>query len=193
MIDLQIKFKGGKNLSKVDWQDLQYMREVVPWAAERIRQRVIQKGTTADGRALPRYGKRHTSRRKKAGLGTGVVDYSFSGQMWRSLVARITTKGYGEAGFTGSHRTADGEVQKVSRKLKSGVVKQRKLTNQMLASLLAFRQPGRSMPDHPLPFVPAFRFMDLDEQGQKEAVSRYGKYWLKKINAAPPALPTQEG
>jgi len=185
---IEIKFKGGKNLSRVDWQSRPYLAEVLPWAGRRIRDRVLQRGTTADGRALPHYSKKYAKQLANEGRDASKVDMSRTGQLWASLVGKVNSKGQGVVGFSGQHRDTLGRKQYAKRKLKSGGVSSRNLSNQMLASILAFRQPGRKLPDRPLGYVPPYSFMGLDVEGCQDATRKYSKYWLSKVQAAPKAL-----
>jgi len=189
MFDLEVKMAGGKNLSKIDWRSRGYLQEVLPWAARQIRNRVLSKGTTADGRPLPRYSKRYQRALEKQGESPSRVDYNRTGQMWRSLKAKVDAKGRGVVSFTGAHRDTLGRKVKVRKKKKDGSYSSRNLTNQMLASILAFRQPGKGMPSKPYGrFVPQYAFMDLGVAESSAAVRRYHKYWRQKVAAAPQAI-----
>jgi len=189
MLDLKVKMAGGKNLAKINWKSRGYLQEVLPWAAQRIRNHVLSTGTTAKGDPLPRYSKRYQRRLAKEGKGAGMVNYNQSGQMWRSLKARVDAKGRGVVNFTGKHLNAKGVATRVAKKKKDGTKTYRNLTNQMLASILAFRRPGQGLPDKPYGnFVPQYAFMDLGVADTSAAVRRYRKHWRKKIADAPPAI-----
>lgn len=188
-LDLKVTFRGGKNLATMDWRSQAYLQEVLPWAGQRIKKRVLGTGTTADGRPLPPYSERYTRFLKKSGDSLKPVDYDHTGQMWASLTARVNSKQQGEVGFSGAVKNNWGEVVTTTRRLKSGRRSVRRLTNQMVASILAFRMPGRGLPQNPKGYVPPYAFMELDEAGCQLAVEKYSKYWLSKVQSAPPAIP----
>ncbi len=193
MLDVKITFKGGKNLSKVDFQSIPYLKEVLPWAAARIKNRVLTRGASGDGRPLPPYSLRTKRILVKLGDNPDKVDYDRGGQMWRSLMYTIDSKGHGVVGFSGSRRekraSGWGTTKSVLRyRRKDGTVKERSLTNQLLATLLAFREPRRPMPTRSMAFVPRGSFMDLDDEGVQEVTRRYEKYLRQKLDAAPPAI-----
>jgi hypothetical protein len=188
-MEMEITMRGGKNLSAIDWQSREYLKNELPPMAKRIRDRVLQKGTTADGRPLPPYVKSTKRMREKLGLNSSKVDYRRTGQMWNSMKTWVTGKKVAIAGFTGTHKTKTGlkQTQRITKK--DGSVRKRSVSNQMIASILAFRGAGKRMPTRPGSYVPPGAFMDLDGKGVAILVRKYSPYWYRKIDAAPPALP----
>ncbi len=183
-----IRFKGGKNLSKVDWRDRGYLEEQLPIAAKKIKDRVINKGLSSDGTPLPPYSRSTLRRFKKEGIVAHLVNYYSSGQMWNSLYGVINAKLQGILAFQGGRTKADGTKSVLKNFRRDGTIGERSFTNQALANILSFRERGKPMPRKPGNYVPRSDFMGLDQKSTEEMVSRYERYWRAKVDKAPPAL-----
>ena len=180
-LGFEIKVSGGKNLTALDPGDRAFVRESLNFAARQIR-RALPRGRTADGRHLPAYSEKYARALSKEGKST-TPDNLDSGRMLGSMRGTVTGKKHGALRFSGGRPGATIKQQK-----KDGTVKVRNLTNQMLASILAFRKTGERMPTKPLNFVPAGRFMDIGKADGDHITRLYEKYHVRQLAGLPPAL-----
>ena len=186
-VELEFKLTGGKNLTRLRPGSRPFIAESLKYVTKEIL-KATAKGMTADGRALPAYSRGYLKSRQRQGL-TSTPDMRRSGQLMRSMRGTVTNKMHGALRFGGAHIGADGERSQVKQRKKDGTVKTRNLTNQMLASILSFRQPGKRMPTRPLNFVPAGRFMDIGKKQADHILKLYNKYHERQLAGLPPALP----
>jgi len=197
--DWDIDLTGGKNLTRMSYGGKRFMRRALRYAHRRIRANA-RRGLTGDGRPMPAYSAKY--RRALARQGKRlVVDLEDTGQMWANVAYKINNKGQGSVAFKGGRRRtvtevgADGTTQTVrkkettTRKRKDGTTQTRNLTNQMLASILSFREPGKPRPDRPLNFVPRGRFMDIGKKDGDHLTRMYRRHHMRQIAGLPPALP----
>jgi len=185
-LELDIKLTGGKNLAKLSFGDKAYLKEALGIAARRIRRRGRQ-GRTGDGRRMPAYSEKYRRALERQGRST-TPDLEDSGQMWRSMRGKVNTKLQGSVAFSGGRRTAAGDRATIRQRKKNGEIRVRNLTNQMLASILAFRRTGKPMPPRPMNFVPDGRFMDLGRRACEHLVRLYDRYHTRHLAGLPPAL-----
>jgi hypothetical protein len=187
LLDLNIVWKGTRDLSDLALEDAAYLVYGAKWLAKQIRERTIA-GRLPTGRRTAKLSPRYLKYKLSQG-GRPMRDGIVTGSMWRGFgVRRVKGKTDAIIGFTGTHKPSGTTPGTIKSGVNKGKPINRKVSNQKVANSWALR--GRKGVPYSLSSFngrPAHVFTEADDIQKEQLWREYEMRVLHKgIDELPP-------